>query len=346
MTAMRQITIVGGGLAGLTLGIGLRQRDIPVKVLEAGHYPRHRVCGEFISGRGQQSLKRFGLADYLGAAGAIPARTAAFFTAGRAFGSRLLPSPALCLSRFILDQCLAHKFQELGGELLVGHRWRDTDFSEGVIRAVGRRLPSQNEVTRWFGLKIHARNVSLTADLELHFASSGYVGLCRLAGGEVNVCGLFRRDPDRPLLADARELLRGQPGSILNQQLAGAIFDEESFCATAGLSLRPTRAAAHPEVCVGDAVTMIPPLTGNGMSMAFESAELALAPLAAWSRGEITWLAARDLTAHACDERFGPRLAWAARFQSVLLTSTWQKPLFYALSRSQSFWQIAFGRIR
>ena len=31
---------------------------------------------------------------------------------------------------------------------------------------------------------------------------------------------------------------------------------------------------------------MIPPVTGNGMSMAFESAELAVAPLAAWSRGE------------------------------------------------------------
>src|ERR1035441_4912314 len=34
-------------LLGLTLGIGLRQRGIPVTVLEAGHYPRHRVCGEF-----------------------------------------------------------------------------------------------------------------------------------------------------------------------------------------------------------------------------------------------------------------------------------------------------------
>ena len=61
MASSLPITIVGGGLAGLTLGIGLRQRQIPVAVWEAGNYPRHRVCGEFISGRGQQTLERLRL---------------------------------------------------------------------------------------------------------------------------------------------------------------------------------------------------------------------------------------------------------------------------------------------
>ena len=66
---MKPITIVGGGLAGLTLGIGLRQRGVPVSVIEAGQYPRHRVCGEFISGRGQETLTRLGLTEPLRQAG-------------------------------------------------------------------------------------------------------------------------------------------------------------------------------------------------------------------------------------------------------------------------------------
>jgi len=345
MSAKRPITIVGGGLAGLTLGIGLRQREVPVTLYEAGHYPRHRVCGEFISGRGQQSLVRLRLADWITRRGAIPARTAAFFTDSRGTAPRALPAPAFCVSRFTLDDALAQKFQELGGELQVGQRWRETGFSEGVIRASGRRLPADTVGQRWFGLKIHVRKIALSADLEMHFGSTGYVGLCQLAGGEVNVCGLFRRDPRRVPGADARELLRGQPGSVLSRRLADAEFDEASFCATAGLSLRPGQASAHPEICVGDAITMIPPLTGNGMSMAFESAELALEPLAGWSRGEVPWLAAKSRIARECDQRFARRLAWATRLQPLLLTGAWQNALLW-ISRSQWFWRTAFGNTR
>src|SRR5580693_8216081 len=60
MSPRKPITIVGGGLAGLALGIGLRQRDVPATIWEAGHYPRHRVCGEFISGHGQAVLVPWG----------------------------------------------------------------------------------------------------------------------------------------------------------------------------------------------------------------------------------------------------------------------------------------------
>ena len=61
MAALKPITIIGGGLAGLTLGIGLRRRGIPATILEMGDYPRHRLCGEFISGGGRQVLERLGL---------------------------------------------------------------------------------------------------------------------------------------------------------------------------------------------------------------------------------------------------------------------------------------------
>ena len=73
--APKPIIIVGGGLAGLTLGVGLRQQGVPVTVWESGRYPRHRVCGEFISGRGQAALDRLGLLPRVMAAGARAAET-------------------------------------------------------------------------------------------------------------------------------------------------------------------------------------------------------------------------------------------------------------------------------
>ena len=290
MPALKPITIVGGGLAGLTLGIGLRQQGIPVTVWEAGHYPRHRVCGEFISGRGQDVLERLGLLESFCQAGAVLARTAAFYLGRAGSPVRPLATPALCLSRFAMDALLAGQFRQAGGELREDARWREEDFGEGVVRANGRRLQPRDRWLRWFGLKVHARNVPLAADLEMHGAQSGYVGFCRLKDGEVNVCGLFRRPAGKRESPQRwRELLRGQPGTPLRERLAGAVLDQGSFCSVAGISLRPHRAASHSECCIGDALTMIPPVTGNGMSMAFEAAEMAIGPLAAYSRGESSW---------------------------------------------------------
>ena len=84
MPAPKPIQIIGGGLAGLTLGIALRRQEIPVTILEAGRYPRHRVCGEFISG----------LRQLLEEAGAVDARTVAFHSATKSSSVQRLPSAA------------------------------------------------------------------------------------------------------------------------------------------------------------------------------------------------------------------------------------------------------------
>jgi flavin-dependent dehydrogenase len=345
MSAPKPITIAGGGLAGLTLGIALRKKEIPVTVCEAGNYPRHRVCGEFVSGRGLEVLDALGLKEKFLDAGATEARSSIFFSGNSKSPLRVLPSPALCLSRFVMDKLLADEFQKLGGELRTGAR-RQNDFSDGIVRANGRRVQTTENGWRWFGLKAHARNVSPAADLEMHVFKNGYVGICKLAGGEVNICGLFRRNGSESPQQNGFDLLRGNPGTALNERLVRADFDENSFCSVAGLSLKPQRAAEKSEVCIGDALTMIPPVTGNGMSLAFESAQIAVEPLGAFSRGEISWAQARQKIARACDEQFSRRLRWANWLQRFLLSSSLPNPIKSFAVRSDWFWRFAFERTR
>lgn len=317
--SMRPLTLVGGGLAGLALGLALRRRGVPVALHEAGRYPRHRVCGEFLSGRGVAVLDELGLHETLAARGARTARTAAFFTAGLATPPRALPAGALCLSRHALDEALADAFTAAGGDLRTGERWTGDAAAEGVVRATGRRVQAAEAGWRWYGLKAHARGVAPAADLEMHVHRDGYVGLCRVEDGRVNVCGLFRvRAAEDGLKTRWRERLAGPPGSALRERLAGADWDDASFCAVAGLALRPWRAAEREECAVGDALGMIPPVTGNGMSLALESAALAADPLAAWSRGEADWPAARAAVAARQDAAFAARLRWAAVLQRAL----------------------------
>jgi flavin-dependent dehydrogenase len=123
-------------------------------------------------------------------------------------------------------------------------------------------------------------------------------------------------------------------------------FVPDSFCAVAGLQLQPQRAAAKTECCVGDALTMTPPVTGNGMSMAFESAEMAVEPLAAYSRGGMSWEQARQETARRCDAAFARRLAWARRLQSLMISPLLQGWLGARLLRSEVLWRLMFARTR
>src|SRR5690606_36695936 len=87
----RPITIAGGGLAGLSLAVALRHRGIPVKVLEAEDYPRHRVCGEFISGVSAETLAALRIAPLFD--GAAEHRTVVWFDSGTPFHRDTLPSP-------------------------------------------------------------------------------------------------------------------------------------------------------------------------------------------------------------------------------------------------------------
>ncbi len=313
MSSLRPITIVGGGLAGLSLGLALRRAGVPVTVSDAGGYPRHRVCGEFIAGLGGGTIARLGLGPFL--RDALRHREVAWFIDGQLVRRQRLPSPALALSRHALDAGLAAALVDAGGVLQTHTRVTGNPSEPGWVFTTGRRRSS----SAWLGLKIHARGLALATDLELHLGDAAYVGLSRVEAGRVNVCGLFQR----------RELSLHGPGllaaylqaaglSVLAGQLARADFDEASFSAVAAVDF-DRRVPAADRVALGDACAMIPPFTGNGMAMAFQSAETALEPLLAYARHHLAWSQARQAITNALQRRFRVRLAAAAVLHPFLL---------------------------
>ena len=111
---MNTVTIAGGGLAGLSLGIALRNHDVPVRLIEAGSYPRHRVCGEFISGVSDGELQSLGIADLFQEAQRH--RGTSWHEGDRELLRASLPDDARGLSRYRLDALLAQRLTALGGE--------------------------------------------------------------------------------------------------------------------------------------------------------------------------------------------------------------------------------------
>ena len=307
----RPITIAGGGLAGLSLGIALRLRGVPVRVIEAAGYPRHRVCGEFISGITDAELDALGIRDLF--ACAQRHTTTAWFDGEHPMWSRALPAPAYGLSRHFLDAALAERFATLGGELRCGERFEDD--GEGIVRAAGRAKQDSG----WLGLKAHFDGLALDADLEIHLKDGGYVGLTRVENGRVNVCGLFRR---REAVGGGHALIAATRDAGL-ARLAGRLSEarpvEGSLKGVSHFSLGWQHGRDEGRVTIGDSAAMIPPFTGNGMTMAFQSALAAAEPLAHWSAGVIEWGDAASEIRRAHRRLFARRLGWARLLQSLLL---------------------------
>ena len=319
MTPPRPIEIIGGGLAGLSLGLALRRAGVPVTLHEAGSYPRHRVCGEFITGLADATIARLGLGPYL--ADALLHHEVAWFLDGRLARRQRLPAPARALSRHRLDARLAQALVDAGGILHSQARVIRAPGEPGCVFTTGRRRGAG----QWLGLKIHARNLPLDCDLELHLGGESYIGLTRVEAGRVNVSGLFRR---RELAAKGPALLlaylRAAKLTALADRLAGADFDETSFTAVAAVAF-DRQVSDQGRLALGDACAMIPPFTGNGMAMAFQSAELALDPLLAYAGHAMEWPETCRATQAALRQRFRVRLASADLLHPFLLRPVRQR---------------------
>lgn len=317
---MRTVTIQGGGLAGLSLGIGLARRGVPTRLFEAGHYPRHRVCGEFIAGLDTATIEALTLDDVL--RDALRLSTLAWVRGGRVIGRQTLARPAYAVSRHRLDARLAEGFVAAGGQLHSGTRAATTG-AEGEVLAGGRRRGEAG----WLGLKQHISLLPLAADLEVHLGDGAYVGLCRVDASTVNICGLFRQ---RPGLALTRETaletyLHASGLAPLAERIAPLPVDPDSRCAVAGMSFGvPSRPSL---LQIGDAYGMIPPFTGHGMAMAFQSAAAALDPIARWSNGSATW----GETVRVCNR------ALASRLNRPLRVATWLHPFLIAVGGQHLF---------
>ena len=281
----RRVEIIGGGLAGLSLGLALSRAGVPVTLIEAGTYPRHRVCGEFITGLSRSTIDRLSLAPFL--ADARLHREVTWFLREKTLRHQTLPDPAFALSRHSLDERLAAAFVSAGGDLRTRTRADLTAAPDGRVFATGRR-PARPE---WIGLKCHALNLPLVSELELHLGNNAYIGLCAVEDGRVNISGLFQIRPDLQNLARETALLtylRATGLTALAERLASASIDSASYSAIAGLGFSKPSTRTD-RLVIGDTYAMIPPFTGHGMTMAFQSAEQALDPLLAWSHRDTSW---------------------------------------------------------
>ncbi len=307
------ITIIGGGLTGLSLSIALRKRGIPVILHEAGSYPRHRVCGEFISGISPSTLETLGIPEALSDARHHTSIT--WFSGDKQTRRHTLSEPALGLSRHLLDDRLQSIATGLGVEIHTGSRIKPEPGKPATVWSAGRK-PTTG---KWIGLKAHLRGIANSSDLEMHTGRNGYLGITPVESDWFNACGLFKIDKN--ISVRHQDLLpaylRKNGNHHLAESLEKAEWKHGSFTAVAGFELglqKPTPGI----LTLGDSHSIIPPFTGNGMTMAFQSAETALPHLLSYAKGKFAWEETCLFIEKALHARFRKRLTSASIIHPLL----------------------------
>lgn len=324
-----EYVILGGGVAGLCAAKRLLELGIRPLVIEAGHYPTHKVCGEFISPSSLPILKKWDIHP-------IPIHSVQLRTTTKDLQLDFSQS-AGSLSHLTLDLRLAEQICQQGA-ILYTHT-KVLDFkpsicekrSHELVLSSGKtiqakhlfiatgKLPGYSEQKpkiQYIGLKAHFSNLKLASTLYMFSFKGAYLGLAPVENGSANLACLVTIDQIQHFSSPQHfmaNLIESDP--LLRQLLASGtnLFENWLQAFVPEFGMRKT--ADWPRTYwIGDAAGTIPPASGNGLSLAIASGYLA-AEFAIQDRA----LAFK----HTWQKRCASQIKLAKKLHQLFLNPTW-----------------------
>lgn len=292
-----QIAIIGGGLAGLTAAIHLCKAGKSVILFEKNTYPKHKVCGEFISNEVLPYLKELGLnIEFLQPTHIN--KTSISINSGKSI-SAYLPLGGFGISRFKLDNYLYEKAIESGCQI-IHQQVNEIDFSDDfftiqtenneifqakvVFGAFGKRSNLDVKLQRnfiqkkspWLAVKAHYKGNFPNDFVELHNFEGGYCGVSKVENDIINICYLAKYESFKK----EKDISNFQSNVLNKNPKLKAVFDNSELLFEKPLTISQVSFETKKQVenhilMLGDTAGLIHPLCGNGMAMAIHSAKIA-----------------------------------------------------------------------
>ena len=291
------VLIIGGGLAGLCNAIHLSKFGAKVLLIEKNEYPKHKVCGEYISNEVLPYLQYLDIDPFR--FGAVKIDTFQLSTTTNKLISAKLPLGGFGISRYQLDYVLSEKAKK-NNVLIIQDTVIDVDFKEDVfsvktknklkftskicIGSYGKRSSLDVKLKRGFikkrspylGVKFHVKGSFSENLVALHNFKGGYCGISKVENNTINVCYIT----NFLSFQKYKNINDFEKNVILKNQFLKEIFENSTSVFEQPLSISQISFETknpienHMMMC-GDAAGMIHPLCGNGMSMAIQSAQIA-----------------------------------------------------------------------
>ena len=303
------VIIIGGGLAGLCNAIHLSKLGKKVLLIEKNEYPKHKVCGEYISNEVLPYL------DFLEVnpfdSGAVRINNFQLSTTKSNIISAKLPLGGFGISRYTLDLVLSEKAKENGVTILqdvvlnitflkdffqVETKDNNIFTSKITIGAFGKRSLLDVKMGRNFiqkkspylGVKIHVKGNFKEDLVALHNFKGGYCGVSKVENNAINLCYItnYATFKQYKNIEDFQEQVLFKNNYLKEIfQSSEALFEKP--LSISQISFETKKPVENHILMCGDSAGMIHPLCGNGMSMAIQSAQLASNLILNYFNGEI-----------------------------------------------------------
>jgi flavin-dependent dehydrogenase len=350
------LIVVGAGPAGCAAAITAARSGASVLLLERGRFPRHRVCGEFVSAESLDLLQNLLAPSHRRLIENAPqiSRTRIFVDDAE-LPAEINPAGA-SITRFDLDAALWDSCAQAGVELrdecavlsVKGTGPFDvttrTEFfqTRAVINATGRwstftsaatRARLTQEKDRWIGVKAHFRENSAPSSVDLYFFEGGYCGVQPVSAQNgsmtvVNACAMVRAD----VATDLHRVLQLHPALRDRSRNWEPVTDPVS---TSPLVFHPPEPVLNGMLQVGDAATFVDPFIGDGVSLALRSGDLAGNCLIPFLRNECSLESAAADYSHLYQTRLAPVFRASSRLRNMLRWPEMvRKPVLSVLKRT------------
>ncbi len=301
-----EVLVLGGGVAGCAASIALARKGRRVTLIERELAPKHKVCGEFLSGEALEDLHALGVD--VASLGAVPLDHVRLAAARRA-AEAPLPFAAASLTRKSLDTALIAEAIAAGVTMERGRSVHSLDRNNGVWQVTlddgttreaptvflatgkhdvrGHKRPDDPQ--RWVAFKMYfklapGQAAELAGASELMLYPGGYGGIQPVEDGMANLCCVVQQ----------RYLPRLVPGGAnrwesflemmekacphLSMRIAGAEPLLEKPIAITHIPYGYIRHTTDEGLyCIGDQAAVIPSFTGDGISIALHTARCAVA---------------------------------------------------------------------
>jgi geranylgeranyl reductase family protein len=305
----RDVIVAGAGPAGTAIATFLRLAGHDVLLLDAARFPRDKICGEGVSPEAWRLLDSLGSAARVRALRPQPLRGMTLVAPdGTSFSGEYgdRREPGFAVRRCALDRALVERAREAGVEVREGCRVTDLSFDSGevdgvvaengggsvqlrarlVVGAEGRRsrvarrlgLLREHPRLRKFAVRGYWEDVDGLGDHgEMHVAAGGYCGIAPLSPTAANLTFVLDEHDMAPAGGDLtgfylQALERRWPRIQARLSRARLLEPPRSI----GPLALEARALSVPHVLlVGDAAGFYDPFTGEGVTLALRSAEIA-----------------------------------------------------------------------